>query len=58
MGGLCGAGIVYANYYHAINLYEGGPDVRTVPGTANLFSTYAVKLGLSLAHERPLTVIS
>ncbi|EGN98476.1 hypothetical protein SERLA73DRAFT_183511 [Serpula lacrymans var. lacrymans S7.3] len=42
MGALCGAGIVYANYFHAIDLYEGGPGVRTVPGTASLFSTYAL----------------
>jgi aquaglyceroporin related protein, other eukaryote len=43
MGGLCGAGIIYANYIHAIDLVEGGRHVRTVPGTASLFSTYAVR---------------
>ncbi|KAI0769916.1 aquaporin [Fomes fomentarius] len=42
MGGLCGAGIVYANYIHAIDLVEGGRNIRTVPGTAGLFSTYAL----------------
>jgi aquaglyceroporin related protein len=42
MGGLCGAAIIYANYVHAIDLFEGGSGVRTVPGTASLFSTYAV----------------
>ena len=42
MGGLCGAGIIYANYIHAIDLVEGGRHIRTVPGTAGLFSTYAV----------------
>lgn len=42
MGGLCGAGIVYANYFHAIDLAEG-PGVRTL-ATASLFSTYAVSL--------------
>jgi len=42
LGGICGAGIVYANYYHAINLYEGGTDIRTISGTAGLFGTYAV----------------
>jgi len=42
MGALCGAAIVYANYFHAINIYEGGPGIRTVPGTASLFSTYAL----------------
>jgi len=41
LGGICGAGIVYANYYHAINLYEGGPDIRTISGTGDLFATYA-----------------
>lgn len=42
LGGVCGAGIVYANYYHAINLYEGGPGIRTISGTGDLFGTYAV----------------
>lgn len=42
MGGVCGAAIVYANYFHAIDIFEGGRGVRTVPGTANLFATYAV----------------
>ncbi|KAI1794876.1 aquaporin [Ganoderma leucocontextum] len=42
MGGLCGAGIIYANYIHAIDLVEGGRHIRTVPGTAGLFSTYAL----------------
>jgi aquaglyceroporin related protein len=41
LGAWFGAMLVYANYYHAINLFEGGPGVRTVPGTAALFSTYA-----------------
>ncbi|KAJ6627832.1 putative aquaporin 4 [Mycena sp. CBHHK59/15] len=40
LGGLVGAALVYANYYHAINIFEGGPDVRTL-STASLFSTYA-----------------
>ena len=42
LGGICGAGIVYANYYHAINVYEGGPGNRTISGTGDLFGTYAV----------------
>ncbi|KAJ3524467.1 hypothetical protein NM688_g8556 [Phlebia brevispora] len=41
MGGLCGAGIIYADYIHAIDLVEGGRHIRTTPGTAGLFSTYA-----------------
>ncbi len=43
MGGLCGAGIIYANYIHAIDIVEGGRNVRTLT-TASLFSTYAVRL--------------
>ena len=52
MGGLCGAGIVYANYIHAIDIFEGGRNVRTL-ATAGLFSTYAVRLcRLSLGYAR------
>ncbi|KAJ7644861.1 aquaporin [Roridomyces roridus] len=40
LGGLVGAGLVYANYIHAIDIFEGGRHVRTL-GTASLFSTYA-----------------
>ncbi len=43
LGALVGAALVYANYYHAINAFEGGSGVRTVPGTAKLFGTYAVR---------------
>ncbi|KAJ3529813.1 hypothetical protein NM688_g7800 [Phlebia brevispora] len=42
MGALCGAGVAYANYIHAIDIYEGGRHIRTVPGTASMFSTYAL----------------
>jgi len=42
LGALCGAGCVYANYFHAIDVFEGGRGIRTVPGTASLFSTYAL----------------
>ncbi|KAI6129768.1 major intrinsic protein superfamily membrane channel protein [Pisolithus croceorrhizus] len=41
LGALCGGGIVYANYYHAINAYEGGSNIRTITGTGDLFATYA-----------------
>jgi aquaglyceroporin related protein, other eukaryote len=41
MGALCGAGIIYANYFHAIDLFEGGRGIRTL-STASLFATYAV----------------
>ncbi|EON69784.1 hypothetical protein W97_09047 [Coniosporium apollinis CBS 100218] len=46
LGAFCASGIVYANYLSAINEYEGGPDIRTVPGpntstaTAGIFCTY------------------
>ncbi|KAF8741061.1 hypothetical protein AX14_005964 [Amanita brunnescens Koide BX004] len=41
MGALVGAALVYANYFHAIDIFEGGRGVRTLK-TASLFSTYAV----------------
>lgn len=41
LGGLVGAGVVYANYIHAIDIVEGGRGVRTL-ATAGLFSTYAL----------------
>ncbi|OJK02688.1 hypothetical protein ASPACDRAFT_17038, partial [Aspergillus aculeatus ATCC 16872] len=45
LGAMCGAAIVYANYRSAIDAYEGGSTIRTVPGysptaTAGIFSTY------------------
>jgi aquaglyceroporin related protein len=33
---------VYGNYFHAINVFEGGVGVRT-QATAGLFATYAVR---------------
>ncbi|KAG1745875.1 major intrinsic protein superfamily membrane channel protein [Suillus paluster] len=41
LGGFCGAGIVYANYFHAIDIVEGGPGIRTISGSGDLFATYA-----------------
>ncbi|KAI6027233.1 aquaporin [Pisolithus marmoratus] len=41
LGALCGSGIIYANYYHAINAYEGGSNIRTISGTGDFFATYA-----------------
>jgi aquaglyceroporin related protein len=41
VGGLIGAAVVYGNYIHAIDLYEGGRQVRTL-ATAGLFATYPV----------------
>jgi len=43
MGGVVGTGLVYANYIHAIDLFEGGRHIRT-QATASLFATYAVSL--------------
>jgi len=42
LGGVVGAGAVYANYIHAIDIVEGGRGVRTL-ATAGLFSTYALE---------------
>ncbi|KAJ3487478.1 hypothetical protein NLI96_g3508 [Meripilus lineatus] len=39
MGGIVGAAIIYGNYHEAISVFEGG--VKTVPGTAGLFTTFA-----------------
>lgn len=41
LGGIVGAGIVYATYSHAIDIFEGGRGVRTLE-TAGLFGTLAV----------------
>ena len=45
LGCLCGAAIIYGNYKSAIDVYEGGANIRTVPGysltaTAGIFNTY------------------
>ena len=42
---MCASGIVYANYKSAIDQFEGGAGIRTVPGysenaTAGIFCTY------------------
>jgi aquaglyceroporin related protein, other eukaryote len=44
LGAMCASAIVYANYKSAIDVFEGGPDIRTVPGysetaTAGIFCT-------------------
>jgi len=41
IGGIIGAGLVYVNYLDAIDIYEGGSQIRT-QATAELFTTYAV----------------
>ncbi|KAG2757858.1 major intrinsic protein superfamily membrane channel protein [Suillus brevipes Sb2] len=41
LGALCGAGVVYATYFHAIDIVEGGSNIRTIAASGNLFGTYA-----------------
>ena len=44
LGAFCAAAVVYANYKSAIDVYEGGSHIRTVPpalnATAGVFCTY------------------
>jgi len=45
LGAMAASAIVYGNYKSAIDVFEGGPDIRTVPGfsdtaTAGIFCTY------------------
>jgi glycerol uptake facilitator-like aquaporin len=44
LGGMVGSCVVYANYISAIDFYEGGHGIRTVPpapkATAGIFATY------------------
>lgn len=45
LGAMCASGVVYANYMSAIDEYEGGQGIRTVPGysdtaSAGIFCTY------------------
>lgn len=42
LGAMLAAMVVYANYISAIDLLEGAPGVRTIDGTAGIFSTYPV----------------
>ena len=42
LGGIVGAAIVYGNYFHAINIFEGGSSIRTLK-TAGLFAVYPVR---------------
>lgn len=46
LGAFFGSLFVYADYFNAINLFEGGAGIRTVPGTASLFASYAVSFRL------------
>lgn len=44
LAGFIGSGVVYGNYINAINAFEGGSGIRTVPpsstATAGIFCTY------------------
>ncbi|TKA71381.1 hypothetical protein B0A55_04025 [Friedmanniomyces simplex] len=45
LGAFCASGVVYANYKSAIDTFEGGAGIRTVPGyspnaSAGIFCTY------------------
>jgi len=43
LGAMVASAVVYANYKSAIDVFEGGPDIRTVGGetsTAGIFCTY------------------
>ncbi|KAF7348500.1 hypothetical protein MVEN_01367500 [Mycena venus] len=41
LGGFIGAAIVYANYFHAIDIFEGGSGIRTLK-TAGVFGAFAI----------------
>ena len=41
LGGVVGAALAYAQYIHAIDIYEGSRDKRTL-ATAGLFATFPV----------------
>jgi aquaglyceroporin related protein len=43
LGAMCASAVVYANYKSAIDVFEGGPDIRTVgtnTSSAGIFCTY------------------
>jgi aquaglyceroporin related protein len=57
LGALTGSALVYANYFRAIDIYEGGSHIRTVMGphgTARFFGSYTV----SRVYFRSMVVIS
>ncbi|KIJ17816.1 hypothetical protein PAXINDRAFT_9757 [Paxillus involutus ATCC 200175] len=41
LGAMCAGGITYANNFHAINIVEGGPTIRTITGSGDLLANYA-----------------
>src|SRR3954453_17169645 len=47
LGAMVASAVVYANYKSAIDVFEGGPDIRTVgsnTSTAGIFCTYPAAL--------------
>lgn len=50
LGGIVGAGLVYAQYIHAIDIFEGGRHIRT-PATAGLFSSFAVRYPTTASNQ-------
>ena len=50
IGAWAGALLVFANYFHAIDIFEGQKGKRTL-STAGLFGTYAVRLAQSLRNH-------
>jgi aquaglyceroporin related protein len=46
IGAWAGAMLVFANYFHAIDIFEGQKGKRTL-STGSLFGTYAVRLAQS-----------
>ncbi|KAK7460443.1 hypothetical protein VKT23_009165 [Stygiomarasmius scandens] len=48
LGGIVGAALIYANYFHAIDVVEGGRGIRTLV-TAGIFSTFAADYETNVA---------
>lgn len=44
LGAMCASGVVYANYKSAIDVYEGGAGLRTVPGYSTNVSPPCVEI--------------
>ncbi|KAF7358348.1 hypothetical protein MVEN_00884500 [Mycena venus] len=42
LGGFIGAAIVYANYFHAIDIFEGGSGIRSMK-TAGVFGAFSIE---------------
>ena len=60
VGGVIGAALAYGQYIHAIDIYEGGHDLRT-RATASLFISYPVsrsKLMHLKAHASQIDYLS